>query len=235
VTASPALRLIVVWMAGALFTAVVYRAHQWEEVGHVPKPPPPAAPVPIREGQLGAINRYMQARYDAIEHTRDGAVITGWAYIRGDGSLIEVRNEVLRQFLPERRFFRASLVGVCTETMSVLVSFHRAPGGDEISTCALSLGYPSREFLSQFIGVPAPISLARRQLALAIANLLAEPEAWSQARVPSHYVGEARAELWYGDAHAFDVDLTVDQAGHVDSIAIWNPLEGRVEATATAL
>lgn|SRR5262245_4028519 len=222
------LRLVVAGMAGILVTAVAYRAHQWQEADDALRrrlPPMPtliaAAPIPIREGQLDAIGRDLATRFP-IEPRRGTDVNAGWSYTPGDRSLLEVRSEALRRFLPDTRFFRTTLLGPDVTLESLLVSFERKPEWDDIRTCAMSLDYP-HQFLSQFIGVPAPTVQARRELAVAVAELLAFPGAGGRARVSAHAVGdEARAELWYGDLHGFDIVITSGSSGRVDRITMSN-------------
>ena len=217
-------------MVCALAVAVWYRARWWQ--GAEPGVSTAARPAQLPVAQHDAITRYLQARYDEIEYRHDGYRVTGLAYIPAESPLVEVRNEALRRFFPDTRFFKTTVQTAYTEDPRVetLVSFRRWPGGDDIRSC-LSLGHgeQSRKFMAQFTGISVPTLVVRRELALALAELLVETVAGGNARLSADSVLMARAEIWQTGLHWRDVDVTTDWNGRVDRIVISSPLGGTAD------
>ncbi|HMF43157.1 MAG TPA: hypothetical protein VKQ32_20940 [Polyangia bacterium] len=219
---SRAYRLIAVWMAGALGTLAVYGAHRLERAESAA----PAQPAPVAlMSPRAAIVKYLEARYDEIEYHPDGYAVTGLAYIPAEAPLSEVSDARLRQFLPDTRFFITTVAAPNFEYREVrtLVSFRPSPRGDDIRTClSASFRKLALKFFSQFIGVQAPTLQSRRELALAIAGLLAETMLDGQSH-PSADLDAGGAEVWYGHwtpMHAFDVDVASDADGRVDRVIV---------------
>src|SRR5262245_4708397 len=113
-----AMRLVVVWMAGALALAIGYRVHVLRDAEPPPPvaslplalPLPPPLPFPLPSPPEPAITDYLRAHYDEIEHRDDGYVVTGLAYIPAEAPLVEIDNRLLRDwFLPDTRFFKTEL------------------------------------------------------------------------------------------------------------------------------
>jgi len=233
---TPALRLVVAWMVCALAVAVWHRARGWQDAESAPRPgTAQRAELPI--AQHDAITRYLQARYDEVEYRDDGYRVTGLAYIPAEAPLVEVRHEALRRFFPDTRFFKTSVQAPYMEYRRVetLVSFRRGPGGDDIRSClSLTYGKQSHKFMAQFTRVAASTLVARRELALALAELLAGTVARGSARLSADGVLEARAEIWRAGVHWRDVDVTKDWNGRVDRIVISNPLGSGVDLVVSA-
>ena len=221
---TPALRLVVAWMVCALAVAGWYRARWWQDAEPEVCAAAESAELPI--AQHDAITRYLQARYDEVEYRGDGYSVTGLAYIPAEAPLAELRSDLLRRLFPDTRFFKTTLRSAYMEYARVetLVSFRRLPGGDDIRSClSLTYGEQSRKFMAQFTGLSAPTLVARRELALALAELLAETVARGSARLSADSVLQARAEIWHDRLHWRDVDVTTDWNGRVDRIVISNP------------
>ncbi len=216
------MRLVVVWMAGALALAIGVRVHSLRHAS--PSPPatslPPPRPLPVER----AIADYLRGRYDEVDYRDDGYVVMGLAYVPEEAPpLLEIENEALRRFLPDTRFFKTALAAPFMEYRHVetLVSFRRTAGRDDIRSClSPTYGSASGAFLSQFHGVNVSTPEARRALALGIAQLLAEATFRGRARPPTTTVVEARAELWHGRLHWRDIDVLADCYGRVDRVFI---------------
>jgi len=229
---TPALRLVVAWMVCALAVVVWHRVRWWRDAEPAPCPGT-VRPANLPIAQHDAITRYLQARYDEVEYRDDGYSVTGLAYLPWEAPLAELRSDGLRRFFSDTRFFKTTVRSTAKEYPQVetLVSFRRTRGGDDIRS-GLSLTYSeqSRKFMAQFTGVSAPTLVARRELALALAELLAETVAQGSARLPADSVLEARAEIWQHRLHWRDVDVSTDWGGRVDRIVISNPLDHSVDA-----
>ena len=233
---TPALRLVVTWMVCALAVAVWYRA-RWRQ-GAEPEVCVAAQAAELPIAQHDAITRHLQARYDEVDYRDDGYRVTGLAYIPAEAPLAELRSDVLPRFLPDTRFFKTTVRSAYREypRVETLVSFRRVPGGDDIrSSLSLTYGEQSRKFMAQFTGVSASTVVARRELALALAELLAETVSRGSARMSADGVLEARAEIWQDGVHWRDIDVTKDWNGRVDRIVISNPLARGVDSVISIL
>jgi hypothetical protein len=129
------------------------------------------------------------------------------------GALVEVRDEALQRLLPDVLFFEASY------PVGVLVSLKRTSSGDEVRSCSLE-DRRFDEFFAQFVGIRLPHLPARRQLAFALAKLLADLHAEGRGSVGWGDGRGARAEIWLGDLHWRAVEVTADDDGRVSRIAV---------------
>ena len=235
---SCAYRLIVVWMAGALGTLAVYGARRLQIAEVVALPPPPAQPAPatvtpVDQGVRAAISRYLNIRYDWFDNRDDG----GFAY-KG-APLQELDDQRLRSLLPDTRFFVTTLHTDYREggqqQIDLVVSYRAY---DDVRSCVVGMSSrPSRRFLSQFIGLPASTPQARRELAMAIAQLFAQGTYERHVRRADESMQAGRAELWRGhwdETHWRDIDVFSDAAGIVSRIAVTNPGERRLEIEVTS-
>jgi hypothetical protein len=226
---TPALRLVVTWMVCALAVAAWYRARWWQDAAEVCAG---TSPGNLPAAQHDAIKQYLQARYDEVEYRDNAHSVTGLAYIPWEAPLVEVRHEALRRFLPDTRFLKTAVQAPYMEypRVETLVSFRRGPGGDDIRSClSPTYGEPSRKFMAQFTGIFAPTLVVRRELALALAELLAETVGKGSARLSADSVLGARAEIWQDRLHWRNVDVTTDGYGRVNRIVISNPLGRSVD------
>jgi len=231
----PALRLVVVWMVGALALAAVWCVHVLRDGQPVAAAParvlsPP--PAPVVDDPRDVIARYLRIRYDGAGY--------GLAY--AGQPLTEIENPTLRRFLPDTRFFATKLHdavmdGLIDLHVDLLVSFKRAPGpANEIRSWPLYAGDgPAHSFLTQFLGISASTWSERRDLALALAQLLAATTDGGSARSSTRCFKDTYAELWRGRApwlsreHWRDIYVFSDN-GRVSRVAIWNQIDHRLEA-----
>lgn len=226
---SRAYRLIVVWMAGALGTAVVYGVRRLElaesAVTRIVAPVSDSSssrPLPIDDDPRDAIVEYLKSRYDPYPY--------GPTYL--GAPVVEVDDQRLRRWLPDTRFFRTALHGggLAFWQIDLVVSFKRVAGNDVIQICrAVSFDGSVHGFLSQFLGISAPTVESRREVGLAVAGLLASPAYPGSARVAWRYFDAARVGLWSGRRHWCDVDVFSDRDGRVSRIAISDPIARRTE------
>jgi hypothetical protein len=235
---SGAQRLIFAWTAGVLASLLTFSLNPPECRGTAVPEPVPLEPARVADEQRDAIRTYLQVRYDAVVYEKGGPTLMGLAYLPGDGPLIEIEEATLRRLLPDTRFFKTQLATAQVEFPHVpaLVSFRPgAAGRDDIRT-SLSPEFesPSQKFLWQFLGIAAPTLQARREVALAIARLMAE----TTYRFSAHFCADpqlvaGRAELWSdtGSRHWRDVDVFSNWRGQVSRVAISNPVDRRVEVT----
>jgi hypothetical protein len=175
-----------------------------------------------------AIVAYLQAHYDDIEPLDDGYSLTGLAYVAAEAPLVEVQNPVLRRFLPDTRFFKTTLSSPYMEypRVETLVSFRRARGRDDIRTCLSPVFHAaSQKFIDQFLGLSASTRPSQRELALAIAELLAEITYRGKARPSPTGIFDGRAELWHDYLFWRVVSVTSDFEGHVDRVFVARAIE----------
>jgi hypothetical protein len=235
---SRAHRLIIVWMAGALGTVVVYGARRLQIAeGAAGSADVRPASQSAADDPREAITKYLQARYDEVEYRDDGHTITGLAYVAAEAPLVEVQDAALRQFLPETRFFTTKLASPTLEyqEVSTLVSFRRTARGDDIRSCvAVNFAKPSSKFLSQFTGIPVPQWHSQRELVLALADLLARTVHRGSARFAAEPLDGVRAEIWDGRLHNRDIELIVAWNGRVDSVILSNGRSHDIDMVVTA-
>jgi hypothetical protein len=232
----PALRLVVVWMVGALALAAAWCVHvlrEGQRVAAAPAPvlAPPSPAAPAVDETRGAIARYLRIRYDGAADS--------FAY--AGEPLTEIENSALLRLLPDTRFFATKLHGVLGGLIDLqvdlLVSFKRAPGpADDIRSWPLHAGDgPAHGFLTQFLGISASTWSERRDLALALAQLLAATTDGGSARSSTRCFMDTYAELWRGRApwlgreHWRDV-YVFSENGRVSRVTVWNQIDHRLEA-----
>ncbi len=235
---SSAQRLIVAWTAGALATLLTFSLNPPERRLTTAPEPVPLAPARVADEPREAIKTYLQVHYDAVVYEEGGHTLMGLAYLPSEAPLVEIEVATLRRLLPDTRFFKTQLATAQIEFPHVqaLVSFRPgAAGRDDIRT-SLSAEFdsPSHKFLWQFLGIAAPTLQARREVALAIARLMADTTYRFGARLcadPQLVAG--RAEIWSdkGRMHWRDVDVFSNGRGQVSRVAISNPVDRRVEVT----
>lgn len=188
------LRLVVVWLAGALALAVAWRADAWRQCAPAAAPAlaaaPTSAPLASADEARAAIAKHLRGRYEGtrLEHR---------------APLIEVRDETLQRLLPNTRFFVTSLGigGFDFTPVGELISFKRTSSGDDIR-CARDDEF----FLEQFNGIALPDVRAPQEIAFAAARLLATMVGGGVVRFAVH---ETRAEIWMGDVLWFSLDVVV--------------------------
>jgi len=225
---TPALRLAVVWMIGALALAIgwhAYTAHDAERAA-VAIPPTPA----FVNDPHHAITTALRARFPYERRYPpdiDDASPVGPAYM-GD-PLVEIDNAELGRWVPGTRFFETGVVSGCIGDR-VLISFKRGEEGDDIRFwISGARDRPAHRFLAQFLGIGAPTAVDRRALARAIAALV----------VP---IGTGHVDLIadrWGDAgherrerrHWRDVEVSVDANGRVDRVVISDPIDIEIAAS----
>jgi len=232
-------RLILVWMMGALGSAVAYRLHALRGATRAAPPAVTPACAPTLTAQAdeprAAIGKYLNTRYDEVVR-RDGRdVVVGLAYT--GAPLIEVDSEPLRRLLPGARFFTTMLRSGYFQSTEVelLVSFKRTGAQDDVRTC-LS-GYfdrPSRKFLSQFLGISATTIEERREATLALAKLLATATLGATARSSTDCVFDTHAEIWRQGLHLRDIVMFSDH-GRVGRIVMVNRIDRSRENIVAAL
>ncbi len=232
----PALRLVVVWMVGALALAVAWCVHvrrEGQPLAAAAAPAPPPAAAPVVDGTRDAITHYLRIRYDGADY--------GFAYT--GQPLTEIENPVLRRLLPDTRFFATKLHHPSEGwthyfgQVDLLVSFKRAPGpADDIRSWPLYRGDgPALSFLTQFLGISASTWSERRDLALAVAQLLAATTDGGSARSSTRCFMDTYAELWRGRApwlgreHWRDI-YVFSEHDRVSRVTIWNQIDHRLEA-----
>jgi len=114
------------------------------------------------------------------------------------------------------------LVGAWMACVFALGVWHRPrrtrAGNDIRSSVAPLDGGPSRKFLGQFIGLVAASAQSRRELALAIATLIAASADDGRATMSPNEADEARARIWVGATHWRDIDVNTDHDGRVSEI-----------------
>lgn len=219
---TPALRLAVVWMIGALALAIGWRLYTLRDAEPAAAAIPPT-PVFVNDPHH-AVTTALRARFPYERRYPPEIADTspvGPAYM-GD-PLEEIDNAELGRWVPGTRFFATGVVSGCIGDR-VLVSFKRGEEGDDIRFWIVSTEEgPARHFLAQFLGVAAPTAVDRRALSRAIAGLVI-PIAFDHAdlvdgRWSDH--DHARSER----RHWRDVDVSADANGRANRIAISYPVD----------
>src|SRR5262249_49911029 len=115
--------------------------------------------------------------------------------------------------------------------IELVVSFRRVAGQDDIRSC-MTAAFDSggHNFLSQFVGLPAPTVESRHEVSLAIAELLVRSAYPGSIRTPEKGAYAARVERWDADRQWRDVDVVSGWDGTVNRIAISNPVARTTEA-----
>ena len=193
-----ALRLVVMWMVGALAIAVAWCLHALPDQPSVvsPIPPAPAPPpllaAPVADASRVAIVKYLRERY-------------GVDMRYANAPLVEIDNSTLRHFLPDTRFFATKLepglmAGLVSWPDDLLVSSRRTQGQDEdIRSWLVDWSDASaQEFLSQFLGLSASTFLERCEVALGLGQLLAAAKEGGSARSSARCFKDTRVEVWRG-------------------------------------
>jgi len=227
---TPALRLAVVWMLGALALAIgwrLYAVRDAERAAIEAAVAIPPTPLFVNDPHH-AITTALRARFPYERRYPidiDDTSPVGPAYM-GD-PLVELDHAELGRWLPGTLFFVTDVVSGCIGDR-VLVSFKRGEEGDDIRFwIAGTEDGSARRFLAQFLGVEAPTAVDRRALARAIAALVVPIHLghvdlvagrWS---VLGHDVSDRR--------HWRDVDVSADANGRVDRIAISRPTDHVVD------
>jgi hypothetical protein len=226
---TPALRLAVAWMIGALALAIGWRLYAVRDTERAAAAIPPT-PVFVNDARH-AITTALRARFPYERRyppeIHDTSPV-GPAYM-GD-PLEEIDNAELRPWVPNTRFFVTGVVSGCIGDR-VLVSFKRGEDGDDVRFwIAGTQEGPARHFLAQFLGIDAPTAVDRRALSRAIAALVI-PIGFDHVdlidgRWRDH--GHVRSER----RHWRDVDVSVDANGRANRIAISYPVDIEIGAAA---
>jgi hypothetical protein len=172
------------------------------------------------------------APFDAIVKYLDtGLGETERAIAYRGAPIIAVDSSPLRRLFPDMRFFTTKVHRGELErgVVELLVLIRQYAGQDVILSCtAATCARPLDVFLSQFKGVRAPTIESRREVALAMAELLAKLMHAGKAHSSTEWFKGTGAEIWQGRRHWRDVDV-LTESGVVSGIAIGNPSEHRID------
>ncbi|HEY5448216.1 MAG TPA: hypothetical protein VIQ54_05665 [Polyangia bacterium] len=211
-----ALRLVVMWMVGALAIAVAWCLHAQPDQPSVVSPIPPApAPAPLSaapvvDASRVAVMKYLRERYDSY----------------ANAPLVEINDSTLRHFFPDTRFFATKLEPGVTSGLiywreNLLVSFRRAHCRDDIHSWPVDRNDASpQEFLAQFLGLSASTFLERCEVALGLGQLLAAVTEGGGARTSTRCFKDTHAEIRRGREPWRDV-FVFSANGRVSRIAIY--------------
>jgi hypothetical protein len=182
----------------------------------------PSVPAASADAPFDAIVKYLDTRLGETER--------GIAY-RG-ALIVAVDSSRLRRLFPDMRFFTTKVHRGALERRDVelLVLIRRYAGQDVIlSSTAATCDSLFHGFLPQFMGVRAPTIESRREVALAMAELLANLVPAGKAHSSTQWFKGTGAEIWQGRRHWRDVEVFTE-SGVVNRIAIGNPSEHRIDA-----
>ena len=171
------------------------------------------------------IRGYLAAEYDGIVELPNGGAVRGLAF-NDTATLKAVEIPELKTFLPKTRFFVTALDSPFFEYNPVEVAVCITPqeSGHDIRNCLSPVfTTASPKFLSLFRGLPTKSAVERKQLASGLGKLLAAVTLKGDVRALKVEPGTATIELWHGDLHWRNIELTFDQDGTCQSLLIHNP------------
>jgi hypothetical protein len=225
---TPALRLTVAWMIGALALAVGWRWYTVRAAAQIPPTPT------FVDDPRHAITRGLRDAFP--QHMPREGERTLPVY-RGD-PLLELTDPGLRRFRPETRFFVTRVVNG-NYGDDLLVSFKRGEDGADDIRLWIAGAYDeeARRFVSQFLDVEASTPADRQALRRTLADLV-EVIRNGHALLfdgPSYGHDIARDEVDDDPLRWLAIDLALGANGRVDRIAISHELDHGVYDIAFAV